>query len=41
MGQRTRDIYATRVRRRHYARIAFDVFVFVAFWAGVTYLALW
>jgi hypothetical protein len=39
MGQSTRDLYSTRVRRSRLARRAFDVFVIVAFWAAVIYIA--
>jgi hypothetical protein len=40
VGQSTRDLYATRLRRRRFARRAFDVFIIIAFWAAVIYLAV-
>lgn len=40
MGHETRLLMARRIRRRRLGRRAFDVFVFVAFWAAIAYIAL-
>jgi hypothetical protein len=40
MGNDTRTLMTKRLRRRRLAGRAFDVFIFVAFWAAIAYIAL-